>query len=157
MKQQDATVTDERGERMSGLGRVLIMVYIVLALAATFRSFYQIVTKFDEAPIAYVLSAVAGVVYVIAAIALIKRKGAWRTVAWAALFFEMLGVLTVGVLSITLPELFAHPSVWSWFGMGYVFIPLLLPALGLLWLYRTGSDSAAEIADSTITERVANG
>jgi hypothetical protein len=26
--------------------------------------------------------------------------------------------------------------VWSLFGRGYGFIPLLLPVLGLVWLYR---------------------
>lgn len=126
-------------ERMSGLGRVLITVYIVLAIAATFRSVYQILTKFDEAPVAYVLSAVAGVVYIIATVALIKRgSGSWRTVAWIALIFELAGVLIVGTLSIVVPELFAHPSVWSMFGSGYIFIPLVLPVLGLLWLSREG-------------------
>ncbi|WP_017793242.1 hypothetical protein [Leucobacter salsicius] len=120
--------------RLGGLGRVLIAVYIVLAMAATFRSIYQIITKFDEAPLAYVLSAVAALVYVLATIALIKRRGVWRIIAWAALTFELCGVLIVGTLSLIAPQLFAHPSVWSNFGQGYVFIPLVLPVLGLLWL-----------------------
>ena len=117
---------------------MLISVYLVLAIAATFRSVYQIITKFDEAPLAYSLSALAGVVYIVATVALIKRRGVWRTVAWAALLFELCGVVVVGVLSITVPQLFGHPSVWSFFGSGYLFIPLVLPILGLLWLSRTG-------------------
>lgn len=118
---------------------MLVALYLVLATAATFRSLYQIITKFDEAPLAYILSAVSGIVYIIASIALIKHKGFWRTVAWIALTFELVGVLVVGVLSLTHAELFAHPSVWSHFGIGYVFIPLLLPVLGLLWLFQTKS------------------
>jgi hypothetical protein len=35
-----------------------------------------------------------------------------------------------------MPELFGHPSVWSGFGVGYGFIPLVLPVLGLIWLRR---------------------
>ncbi len=123
--------------KLTGLGKVLISLYLVLAAAATFRSVFQIIRKFDEAPLAYSLSAVAGVVYIIASIALIKHRGVWRIVAWAALIFELIGVLTVGTLSITHPELFAHPSVWSHYGNGYVYIPLVLPVLGLIWLYRT--------------------
>lgn len=133
---QDAS----RSDRMSGLGRTLIMVYLVLALAATFRSFYQIATKFEEAPFAYILSAISGVVYAVATIALIKRTGVWRTVAWVALSFELVGVVVVGTLSFMVPELFAHPSVWSWYGSGYVFIPLVLPILGLIWLWRSRSE-----------------
>lgn len=130
---------DGQTDRLSGLGRVLIAVYLVLALAATFRSIYQILTKFDEAPVAYSLSALAGLVYILATVALIKRgSAAWRMVAWIALSFELAGVLIVGTLSIVMPQWFAHPSVWSFFGQGYVFIPLVLPALGLLWLSREG-------------------
>lgn len=121
---------------MGGAGRVLIMVYLVLAAAATFRSLYQILTKFDEAPLAYVLSAVAGVVYIVASVALMKRRGIWRAIAWVCLIFELAGVLIVGTLSFLVPEWFAHPSVWSWFGAGYVWIPLVLPILGLIWLAR---------------------
>lgn len=123
--------------KLTGLGKVLISLYLVLAAAATFRSVFQIIRKFDEAPLAYSLSAVAGVVYIVASIALIKHRGVWRIVAWAALIFELIGVLTVGTLSMTHPELFAHPSVWSHYGNGYVYIPLVLPVLGLIWLYRT--------------------
>lgn len=129
--------SEETRVKLTGLGKVLISLYLVLAAAATFRSVFQIIRKFDEAPLAYSLSAVAGVVYIIASIALIKHRGVWRIVAWAALIFELIGVLTVGTLSITHPELFAHPSVWSHYGNGYVYIPLVLPVLGLIWLYRT--------------------
>lgn len=128
---------EETRVKLTGLGKVLISLYLVLAAAATFRSVFQIIRKFDEAPLAYSLSAVAGVVYIVASIALIKHRGVWRIVAWAALIFELIGVLTVGTLSMTHPELFAHPSVWSHYGNGYVYIPLVLPVLGLIWLYRT--------------------
>lgn len=128
---------EETRVKLTGLGKVLISLYLVLAAAATFRSVFQIIRKFDEAPLAYSLSAVAGVVYIVASIALIKHRGVWRIVAWAALIFELIGVLTVGTLSMTHPELFAHPSVWSHYGNGYVYIPLVLPVLGLIWLFRT--------------------
>ena len=141
-----ATAAGETVDRLGGLGRVLITVYIVLALAATFRSIYQIISKFEEAPLAYSLSALAGIVYIVATVALIKRRGVWRRIAWAALVFELSGVLVVGTLSVVAPGLFGHPSVWSWFGSGYLFIPLVLPVLGLIWLARTGS--AARAADA---------
>jgi len=126
------------GTRTAGLGRVLITVYLILALAATLRAVYQLVSKFDEAPLAYGLSLLSGLVYVVATVALLKRgQGpAWRIVAWCALGFELAGVLIVGTLSLVLPELFAHDSVWSFFGSGYLFIPLVLPVLGMIWLRR---------------------
>ena len=142
----DAAAT--AGPRTAGLGRVLITVYLILALAATLRAVYQLISKFDEAPLAYSLSLLSGVVYVVATVALLKRGSGriWRAVAWCALGFELAGVLIVGTLSLVLPELFAHDSVWSYFGSGYLFVPLVLPVLGMIWL-RRDAESASQVAD----------
>lgn len=129
-------MSNNGSSRAVGVGRVLIAVYAILALAATARSVFQIATKFSDAPVAYVLSAVAGVVYIVATIALLRPGSTWYRVAWVTIAFELLGVLTVGTLSLVDPVLFQHPSVWSVYGMGYVFIPLALPILGMIWLYR---------------------
>ncbi len=121
--------------RMSGVGRVLVVVYAVMALAATGRSFVQIVERFDEAPLAYSLSAGAAVVYVLATLALVLAGSrTWYRIAWIAIAFELVGVLVVGTLSLVVPEHFQHPSVWSVYGYGYLFIPLVLPFVGLWWL-----------------------
>jgi hypothetical protein len=123
--------------RAVGVGRVLIAVYAVLALAATARSFVQIVTKFEVAPVAYLLSGLAGIVYIVATIALLGRGPVWYRVAWITISFELLGVLVIGFLSVLDPVLFPVDTVWSYFGRGYFFIPLVLPVLGILWLIRT--------------------
>lgn len=136
--------------RMTGLGRVLVIVYAVMALAATGRSFVQIVRKFDEAPLAYTLSAIAAGVYILATLALVLagRRG-WYTVAWVAIVFELVGVLVVGVLSLAVPELFQHDSVWSVFGRGYLFIPLVLPMFGIWWLRTHRPVDAVRTAEVT--------
>jgi hypothetical protein len=136
--------------RMTGIGRVLVIVYAVMALAATGRSFVQIVRKFDEAPLAYTLSAIAAGVYILATLALVLagRRG-WYTVAWVAIVFELVGVLVVGVLSLAVPELFQHDSVWSVFGRGYLFIPLVLPMFGIWWLRTHRPVDAVRTAEVT--------
>jgi hypothetical protein len=143
---------DAAAAPMSGLGYALVTVYVILALAATLRAVYQIITKFDEAPLAYTLSLVSGIVYIVATVALIKRTHGWRTVGILALSFELVGVLIVGTLSLTHPELFNHPSVWSWFGAGYGWVPLVLPVLGLIWLLRTGRVSEGTAADADLDD-----
>src|SRR5690242_18760551 len=132
--------------RMTGIGRVLVIVYAIMALGATGRSFVQIVERFDEAPLAYTLSAASAVVYIVATLALVfAGRPGWYVVAWVAIVFELVGVLVVGTLSLVAPELFGHPTVWSWFGMGYLFVPLVLPFLGLWWLatHRPGARQTA--------------
>ena len=132
-----ASTTPTRSRGMTGIGRVLVVVYGIMALAATGRSFVQIVREFDDAPLAYSLSALAAVVYILATLALIfSARPAWYRVAWVAIGFELVGVLVVGTLSLVDPALFQHPTVWSVYGYGYLFIPLVLPFLGLWWLMR---------------------
>ncbi len=120
-----------------GFGRVLIVIYAIFAIAATARSAVQLSTQFSQAPVAYLLSAIAAVIYIVATIALARGEGVSRMVATIAVAIELAGVLIVGTLSLILPSVFPHASVWSGFGSGYGFIPLILPIVGLWWLYRS--------------------
>ncbi len=121
----------------SGPGKVLVAVYAVFAIAATARAGLQLVTRFGEAPTAYLLSAVAAVIYIVATVTLALGTRTSRIVALVAISIELLGVLAVGTLSLVDPEAFPRATVWSGFGMGYGFVPLVLPILGLFWLWRT--------------------
>ncbi|MPR00406.1 hypothetical protein GB931_21275 [Modestobacter sp. I12A-02628] len=112
----------------------MVALYAVFALAAGARAAVQIALDFAEAPLAYVLSAVASVVYLVAAIGFARGGRAGRRAAVVACSVELVGVLTVGVLSLADPAAFPDATVWSGFGQGYGFIPLALPVLGLLWL-----------------------
>lgn len=118
----------------TGVGRVLIAVYGVFALSASARAGVQLFTRFHEAPLAYLLSAFAGVVYILATIGLALG---YRALAWVAVLIELTGVLAVGTVSLVLPQDFPRATVWSGFGAGYGWVPLVLPAFGLLWLRRT--------------------
>lgn len=121
--------------RMTGIGRVLVVVYGILALGATGRSLVQIIERFDHAPLAFTLSAASAVVYILATLALVfSASPAWYRVAWVAILFEMAGVLSVGTLSLVRPDLFPEATVWSEYGIGYLLVPLVLPFLGLWWL-----------------------
>jgi cytochrome bd-type quinol oxidase subunit 2 len=126
----------------SGPGRLLIAVYAVFALAATARSAVQLATKFGQAPLAYLLSAFAAVVYILATVCLARGNRTSRLVATVSIVVELVGVLAIGTLSLVDPQAFPDATVWSGYGRGYGFVPLVLPVLGLWWLRRT-----AQVAD----------
>ena len=126
-----------------GFGRVLVFVYGIFALAATGRSSFQLATKAAEAPLPYALSGVAAVVYVVATWALATGR---RSLALAAVLIELVGVLAVGLSSVLAPQDYPDATVWSDFGGGYGYVPLVLPFLGLWWLLR-GSGSHPGPAD----------
>ncbi|WP_347110582.1 hypothetical protein AAHB33_07440 [Paenarthrobacter sp. S56] len=132
----NAAGAKQKDTRNTGPGRLLIAVYAVFALSATARAGYQIATKFSEAPLAHILSAFAAVVYIVATVSLAKPRRTWFKVSLAAVLVELVGVLVVGAVSLFDPVAFPHDTVWSLFGRGYGFVPLVLPILGLLWLYR---------------------
>jgi len=119
-----------------GFGRVLVVIYAIFAIAATARSAIQLATRFSEAPVAYLLSAVAALIYIVATIALARGNRTSTRVATIAITIELVGVLVIGTISLLRPEWFPRATVWSDFGRGYLFIPLVLPLIGLWWLRR---------------------
>lgn len=141
----DAAAADEKPQGTShGPGRLLIAVYAVLAIGATVRSLYELATKFSAAPVSYSLSLFAAVVYVVITICLVRGTPRARAIAQAGMWIELVGVLVVGTLSIVNKELFTNPetgkavsSVWYWYGRDYLFVPLVLPILGLRFIRRS--------------------
>ena len=121
-----------------GPGRLLVAVYGVFAVAACSRAGLQLATVFSQAPVAYLLSALAALVYVVATVSLARSA---RRVALVACGIELAGVLVVGTLSLLLPQAFPDETVWSSYGLGYGLVPLVLPVLGLLRLRATAPSS----------------
>jgi hypothetical protein len=120
----------------TGLGRVLLFVYGVFALSASARAGVQIATHFSEAPLAYLLSGLAGVVYIAATVGLAIGGTRGRRIALTSCSVELLGVLIVGTLSLADKVAFPDATVWSGYGSGYGYVPLVLPFIGLWWVWR---------------------
>ena len=139
-------MADPSRRALGGPGVVLVVVYALLALAATGRSVLQIASYYDRAPLAYTLSALAAVVYILATWCLV-RGGRWVRVGVWACTFELVGVLVVGTASYLVPDAFPDKTVWSHFGQGYGFVPLVLPVLGLLWFRKVERD--ARVAEAS--------
>ena len=124
------------GSTRTGPGRLLIAIYAIFALSASARAGFQIATKFGDAPVAYTLSAFAAVVYILATVTLAVGSPAARRIAVVSCSVELVGVLAVGTWSLADPATFPDATVWSSYGSGYGFVPLVLPVFGLLWLRR---------------------
>ncbi|GAA2583772.1 MULTISPECIES: hypothetical protein [Streptomyces] len=125
-----------RQRLISGPGILLVWLYGVMVVGAVSRSVYQIATELDRAPLAYTLSAVAGVVYGFITYTLVRGGERARRAALVCCAAELVGVLTVGTWTLVEPSAFPDATVWSDYGMGYLFIPVLLPLTALYWLRR---------------------
>lgn len=122
--------------KRSGPHQVLLAVYALFALAAGARSLVQLVTEHDDAPLAYWLSFAAATTYALGWWAIRQASAGRLGFASVMLWVELAGVLTVGTLSLVEPDWFPDASVWSGYGIGYGFVPLVLPVAGLIWLRR---------------------
>ncbi|MFC8872678.1 hypothetical protein ACFUAC_34325 [Streptomyces sp. NPDC057148] len=135
--------TEQRPDRrrlISGPGILLVWLYGVMVVGAVSRSAYQIATEFDRAPLAYTLSALAGIVYGFITYTLVRGGETARKAALVCCAAELVGVLAVGTWTLVEPSAFPDATVWSDFGMGYLFIPVLLPLSALYWLRRARTE-----------------
>ena len=134
---------------MNPVARVgLLTAYAVLGIAATGRSTIQLATKAAEAPVAYTLSAVAAILYIVIALALWRR---WERAAFVFAAVELAGVVTVSLYELVASNPWPDATVWTSFGIGYGFTPLALPllALWLLWRGRPAGSATQDGLDAT--------
>lgn len=135
-EQTTGTPAPDRRRINTGPGRALIFVYGLFALSAGARAGVQIATKFHVAPLAYVLSALAAAIYLLATVCLASGGAVARRIAIACCSVELAGVLAIGTASLIRSADFPDATVWSGYGSGYGYVPLVLPVVGLWWLLR---------------------
>lgn len=126
------SVNPKRGPHL-----VLMALYALFILASGSRAAVQIATKFHVAPLAYVLSAVAAVTYIVGWFAIRRAAHGRPRLAEVMLWVELAGVVVIGTLSLVERSWFPDASVWSDYGSGYGWVPAVLPIAALLWLHRT--------------------
>ena len=138
----DETPSAKRPKIGEGPGRLLVSLYGLFTVAAGSRSVYQLIAQYHKAPLSYVLSAVSAVVYAVILVLLVRGGESARRVALLCCAAELTGVLVIGTLTIVTPSLFHDQTVWSYYGAGYLFIPVILPVTGIMWLRRAAPTPA---------------
>lgn len=128
----DSSLPRMRGDAQTAL----LAAYGLLAFAAVGRGTYELVAKFDEAPLAYSLSAFAAVVYCVAVWGIARADRLAVRIARVACTFELIGVLIVGTITTVDRDAFPTGTVWALYGRDYGWLPLIVPFLALWWLLR---------------------
>lgn len=132
-----------RARLISGPGMLLVWLYGVMVVGAVSRSIVQISTEFAHAPLAYSLSALAGVVYGFITYSLVRGGEFARKAARVCCAVELAGVLIVGTWTLVEPSAFPDKTVWSDYGIGYLFIPVILPITAMYWLRKSARQGEA--------------
>jgi len=137
-----------RSKEIRGDSQVaLLAAYSILALAAVGRSTYELIFKFDDAPVPYTFSVIAAAIYLVAVWAIWRGDALGVKVGKVACTIELVGVLAIGTLTTLGDSAFDVGTVWSFYGLDYGWLPLVVPALALWWLFTR--DPGDEMSEST--------
>ena len=130
---------------ISPAGYILAVSYPVLALSTGVRALYQLFVRDD---ITYylpvILSGVAALCYLLAAIGFAYRRRWTWWLSVSVLGVETLMTIVIGIWSFIDPP-FVGSTVWRHFGEDYGYFPLFQPLLGLLWLFWPQTLNAYEV------------
>ena len=137
---------DRRGPAY-GWGRVFIAAFWVVAVITTYTALSDFFTLRQHPLGPRLVSVLAGVGYVVAAIALSHNGRRMRKVAAAAIGFELSGVLITGIVGLGIPQIGQVRNLWANFGQLYWFVPLVLPLVGAAWLWWSNPRRIVEIAE----------
>jgi hypothetical protein len=136
------TVQPTQPEASRGATDALAFFYGLWAFSALGRSSYEYLFK-PNIP-TYLpahLSTFVGVLYIFIIVGLRRRGPRWWWATLALLTVELAGVLVVGTIDVIWRP-FPYATVWSNYGIGYFFMPLVLPFIGLAYLLRKQTSAA---------------
>lgn len=111
--------------------RGLTLLYLFWATALCSRAIWQYMTRSGNLLPTH-LSLIAGIIYL--AIVVWAWQGRRKRLI-AGLIVELIGVMVISISEFIWPLPYA--SAWSGFGSGYLYMPIILPILGLVHLYWT--------------------
>ncbi len=123
----------DSGTPTRGASDALALFYGLWAVSALGRALYQYIVRRPPDLTPTHISAFVGALYLLIIIGLRRRspRAWWATLA--LLGIELAGVLLVGTVDVVWRP-FPYASVWSGYGAGYFYMPLILPIAGLWWL-----------------------
>jgi hypothetical protein len=132
----------ERAKVSRGASDVLGFFYALWSFSALGRSSWEYLFKQNVAT--YVpahLSTFVGVLYIFIIVGLRRRSPSWWWITLALLVVELAGVLIVGTIDVVWQP-FPYATVWSKYGIGYFFMPLVLPFVGLAYMLKKQTRAA---------------
>jgi len=139
---QSEATTPRQAKTARGASDVLGFFYGLWAFSALGRSSWEYLFKQNVRT--YVpahLSTFVGLLYIFIIIGLHRRTPRWWWITLGLLIAELAGVLIVGTIDVIWRP-FPYATVWSNFGIGYFFMPLLLPFVGLWYMLRKQTRAA---------------
>lgn len=138
-----------------GLGRIVMAIFWLFGAWTLIVSIRSLIGIGGEPLGPALVSLLAALIYLTAAIALTHNGRRMRMVGWASVGISLAGPILTGLLGVGTSEVSAEFSPWSRFGEYYYYLPLVIPVIGLVWLWWSNPRRIVEIAEQVETTRTA--
>ncbi len=138
-------VDDRRPAR--GWGRLVPAVFWLAGVATTVIAVMQLVRE-PSGPLGpKLVTLFAGVLYLLAALGLTHNGRRMRAIAWVSVWISAGGPIIVGLMGLGQTWVGGW-SPWSQFGMQVWFTSLVLPIVGIVWLWASNPRRITQLAES---------
>ncbi len=139
-------VQDDRGPSW-GLGRIVMLLFWIFGIFTTIPAIVYLIRE-TQVPIGpRIVAVLAGVTYLLVAVGITHNGKKMRLLAWSALIASLVGPFVMGLFELGMEQVSEVPSAWAQFGASYWYVPLLLPVIGLIWMWRSNPRRIVVIAE----------
>lgn len=133
--------------RALGLGRLVMVAFWGVGLWLTGAALADLFTHGEGPRGPEILALVAGVVYLLAALALTHNGRRMRIIGWACIGATIAAPILFAVAGVGLPQLAEPRSAWTGFGSDFFYLPLLVSVIGCVWMWYSNPRRIVEIAE----------
>lgn len=139
-------LTDDRSVAR-GWGRLVPLFFWIAGLGTTGIAIWQLAKAADQPLGARLAVFFAGVIYLGAALGLTHNGRRMRMIAWICVSISLGGPLLEGLrdLGESAPDIW---SPWAGFGSQVWYVSLILPMVGLAWLWWSNPRRIVELAEA---------
>lgn len=130
-----------------GLGRIVMVLFWLFGLLTAVPALVALIRATDTPIGPRLIAVLAGLVYLVIAVGITHNGRKMRFIAWAATTVALVGSLITGLFELGTDHAAAVTSAWSRFGADYWYVPLVLPLIGFVWLWRSDPRRIVELAE----------
>ncbi len=151
MHEQDTTHdgggAHDRRPPSLGLGRIIIALFWLFGAWIFVTAIVDLFHGQGKPWGPQIVALLAGVDYLVAAVALTHNGRRMRQVGWVTIGLSIAVPIVLWVASLGLEELNSARSAWTGMGVDFYYLPLLVSLIGVVWMWRSNPRRIVSLAE----------
>ncbi len=130
-----------------GLGRIVMAIFWIFGLLTTVPAVIDLIRDVNSPIGPRLVAVLAGAIYLVIAVGITHNGRKMRLISWAAMIAAFVGPYIMGLFELGVEPVSEVSSAWSHFGAQYWYVPLVLPLVGFVWMWRSNPRRIVVIAE----------